>query len=106
MLAAVDRLVRALARSARIGVVDEAPLPDGVDDAAERMVDDPVPKRRGADQPQLALPHVEIAIGAGRVGVVGQFRCSWNRSASRSNSKAATSAGRSRLPLRALRKAR
>ena len=63
----------AFAFPAGVGFMDEARFPDGFDQVAEGMVDDPVTERGCRDTPGLTVIDHEVAVAAGEVGLRLEF---------------------------------
>ena len=69
----VQGAVRAFADAAGVAGMDETRFPNGFDDPAEGVVDDPVAKGGGADQAALRFVDVEVGIRAGPVALLLEF---------------------------------
>ena len=63
------RPVRALADAVGVAVGDEAALEERLDDVAQRVVDHPIAKGRGADLAPFRLVDGKVHVGAGAVGL-------------------------------------
>src|SRR5262245_17463663 len=73
VLAAAYGGVGALALAAGVGIANERPLVDRLQDVDDGVVDDPIPVRGGPDLSGFRLADDEGAIGSGPVGLRGQF---------------------------------
>jgi len=74
VLGAVEGGVGAFAGPAGVAVVNEARLPDRLQQRAERVMDDPIAEGCGADHtPLAALDDDEVAVGAGAIAAIAQL---------------------------------
>src|SRR5262245_31482058 len=73
LLAAADRGMGPLSGSTGVGIKDERPLEDRLQDVAQRVMDDPVAIRGRADQAGLRLADRERSEGARAIRLAGEL---------------------------------
>ena len=73
VLVALNGFVRAFTLTIGITVINERPLKQRLYDIAYRMMDNPVPKRRCADEALFGVVDVKGTVGAWTVGLFPQL---------------------------------